>query len=364
MAETLRNVNILTQQPVPELSPRQLSRFDRTSLYARETLFIDPEVAASKLLKSAGREITTFDVGGTAIKHTKAVIGDGGSVVTDTDGEAPVPSVNFGENYLEVLSRFAQSHDGPVAVSTAGVVNREGFYEENPNLPVFMEMLNRAGGFVQVIGTNAAMNDAEAGVIAGATGIVLRQGRRPKYTIYIIDGGGIGGAAMDPSGRITAMEPGHVPLADPELNPFGTERACGFKKQTFTCLERLGASGAGIEAQWLDLTGENIDGREIAEKMYQGDKRALALFENSARIIATIIEGMRETLGFPAGETDVVLHGGGFKTQGMVERIGQILAKHHKEVLGDGASAKLIRTKDLGMENACMAGLAIAAIMD
>ncbi len=364
MSEALRNVNVLTSQPIPELSVLQLGQFDRHSLFARETRRLNPVAAKECLLRSPGAAIRVIDVGGTALKYTTATVNSEGHVQIDGNG-VEVVNTNKGSGYIEALLDLVSAGDRlPVGVSTAGVVEN-GMLLDSPNAPDFAGALNRIGGFRELLGPKTAvMNDAEAGVIAGATGIALMKGRDPKHTLYVIDGGGIGGAAMDSTGQIISMEPGHIRLADPALNPNGVTAVCGLLGRDYTCLERIGASGAGIEAQWFALTGQHESGRQIAERMYAGDKRALTLFENSALIIATIIEGMRESLGFPVGQTDVVLHGGGFKTEGMVVRVRQILEKHHREKLAETQSVELIPTGELGMENACMAGLAIAALME
>ena len=104
------------------------------------------------------------------------------------------------------------------------------------------------------------------------------------------------------------------------------------------------------------LTGQRLTGKEIAEKMYGGDKLTLQLYHTSALITAHIIEGIRSSLDFPVADTAVVLFGGAFKTYGMVDRIRQILTKHGKPM-------ELIRVAELGFSNANMAGLAISALM-
>lgn len=364
MAENPRPPDLLTAAPVPELSLLQLSVFNRESLTARPTLRLDPSAVAGRLLASQGAETRVIDIGGTAMKYNRAVVGEGGAIHIDPLEETVIPAGETqGLSYLQGLRTVAEASAGaPVGISTAGVVE-EGELVDSPNLPAFTRELVGQGGFRGILGPRVAvMNDAEAGAVAGAVGVYLKSGVvRP--TIYIINGGGLGGAAVDETGQVIAMEPGHIPVADPALNPNGVTQRCGLLGRDFVCLERIAASGAGIEAQWQRLTGEKLQGRDIATLMYAGDKRALALYENSARIFAHAIEGIRTSFGFPIEGTAVVLHGGGFRAPGMVERMQQILDKHYLDAYQVRDSVELIPTGSLGMNNACMSGLAMAALM-
>ena len=104
---------------------------------------------------------------------------------------------------------------------------------------------------------------------------------------------------------------------------------------------------------------EKLLGKDIAEKMYIGDSRAKQLYINSALIVAHIIEGIRNTMGYSIGDVSIVLHGGAFKTEGMADLVKRILQKHHQV-----ENIDLVRTSELGFSNACMTGLAISAVVN
>lgn len=357
MTEIVRNLDILTQLPVPEMSPVQLQQFNLESLLARPSGNIDPLKAAIKLKYSQDQEILTIDIGGTALKGLITIVKAGGVIEIDESQQIIFGKIGDGGNYLEALLKIAETYSNlQVAVCSAGVVENNTLIT-CPNAPALVEPLKRAGNFSGIFKRLVPlMNDAEAVVVAATVGVAMRD-QRARPTIGYIKSGGIGGASIDALGNRTSLEPGHIVVANPTLNPNNVNTPCNlFPDWNHVCLERIAASGAGIEPQWKKITGETLSGKEIAEKMYGGDFLALQLYNTSALISAHIIEGIRTSLNFPVEDTVVVLSGGAFKTYGMVDRIRQILTKH-------GEPLELIRVAELGFSNANMAGLAISALM-
>ena len=360
--ENVRNINILRNVSVPDLSAIQLEMFNEKSLLARRTGKLEPMHAMKVLSEMKGRKTLVADIGGTAAKTNIAVVGDNGQILIDESQESMVENPDKqGNQYLDFLTQAGKKYPNlPVAVSSGGVVEDNNLIT-NANFPFFVDQLKQAGGFTSVFNQPEVplMNDAQAGVIAGGVGIAQRDGKA-KPVIYIINGGGIGGAFMDRDGNITSMEPGHIEVVDKSLNPNGVQTPCElFPDWKHVCLERIGASGAGIEAQWEALTGEKLPGKDIAEKMYMGDERAKQLYVSSALIVAHIIEGIRNTMNCQIEDVSIVLHGGAFKTEGMVDLIERILKKHHQV-----ENVDLVPTSKLGYSNACMTGLAISALVN
>jgi len=358
MAEHVRNTNILSNLPIPDMFLPQIEAFTFGSLLARTTGKLDPLHAAHVLQQNSGSdEVLVFDIGGTAIKSAvvKAINGKiyiGAQCVTE--------SREKGGGYLDALIQARREYPNlPTAVSTSGVVEA-GKLEACPNLNNFVEQLKKAGSFSTVLGEDTLiMNDAQAGLIAGTVGVTQRDLQagtptRPN-TIYIINGGGIGGAMMDKDGILRAAEPGHVELLS-ELNPNGVEKACGLKGNQYTCIERVGASGAGIEEQWEKRFEQRLDGKSIAEMMYSGNEYALNLYKVASTATAHIVAGMIRAMGILPSEVSVVLHGGFFNTEGVIERMKRILNRYYEQ------NIDLTPTKNLGYPNACMAGAAIAAL--
>lgn len=359
MIESIRTLDILTQPAIPRMSSVQLEQFDLESILARPSGNIDLLKAAIKLRNSPGQEILTIDIGGTALKALPVSVKEDGTIEIDESQQLMFDKIGEGDNYLEALLKIADRYPNlPVAVSSAGVVENNTLIT-CPNAPALVGPLKRAGNFSGIFKRPVPlMNDAVAGVVVGAVGVAMRD-QRARPTIYIINGGGIGSASIDALGNITSSEPGHTRVVDETLNPNHVDTLCHLfpgPRWDHVCLERIAASGAGIEPQWETLTGQKLPGIEIAEKMYGGDKQALQLYNTSALITAHIIEGVRSSLDFPIEDTAVVLFGGAFKTHGMVNRIRQILTKYGKPM-------ELIRVGELGFSNANMAGLAISALM-
>lgn len=354
MPEIVRNPNILSTVPIPEMYPSQIEAYTPSSLRVRETGVLDPMHAIGVLKENRGREMLVFDFGATAMKYCIAQISSDGSIALDKSRSYAIENEGEGRNYMDGLIQASKQFPHlPTAVSTAGIVENNELVE-SPNLPTFVEDLRKAGGFSKVLGMKVpVMNDGQAGLIAAAVGVASKY-NCIKPVIFLINGGGIGGAIMDANGVLYATEPGHIPVIS-ELNPFGVTRACEVDGSQSVCLERVGASGEGIEQQWEDTYGQKLDGKSIAEKMYSGDIYALRLIDNATQITAHAIAGMAYAMRIPLPELSIVLHGGFFNTVGAIDRIGQILKKQY------GDKIDLIPTQELGFSNACMTGLAIAA---
>lgn len=358
MTELVRNLDILTQLPVPEMSSVQLQQFNPESLLARPSGKIDLLQAVKKLQNSPDQEFLIIDIGGTAIKELVVPIKAGGVIQIDKSQQLIVKKIGAGDNYFEALLKIADRYPNlQVAVGSAGVVENNTLIT-CPNASALVEPLRQAGNFSGIFNRPVPlMNDAEAVVLAGAVGVAMRD-KRARPTIGYIKSGGIGGAGIDALGNRTSLEPGHVVVADPTLNPKGVTTLCHLfpgPRWDHVCLEKIAASGAGIEPQWEKLTGQKLTGEEIAEKMYGGDFLALQLYNTSALISAHIIEGIRTSLNFPVEDTVVVLSGGAFETHGMAGRIRQILIKNGKPM-------ELIRAAELGLSDANVAGLALSAL--
>lgn len=355
------NINILTSLSIHDLFPIQLSRFTADRLLARITGHLDPLRAATILHQSNGRKILTFDIGGTAIKWAVATVDKHRKVIINDKKVQTIEKIGDGSNYADVLLTVEEKYKKqgmPVAISTGGLVKNNELID-SANFPGLVKRLDELSNFKGIFGrTVRVMNDAEAGVITAAVADYIKSSIiRP--IIYLISGGGLGGAAVDKEGNIISLEPGHLPIIDQSLNPYGVSTRCDFQGNDYVCLERVGASGAGIEAQWEKMIGTHVDCRLIAEEMYKFNNHARRLYDNSANIISHILAGIINALNFPDDNTAIVLHGGGFKTKGMVSRINQILSKHFTL-----DNVNITTAGKLGYKNACMAGLAIVALIN
>ena len=170
---------------------------------------------------------------------------------------------------------------------------------------------------------------------------------------FVIDGGGFG-LAFIKNNKIIATEVGHTKLAD-ELNWHKQNIPCGLLGRDYVCMERVAASGAGVESIYKKLTGETLSGKEISDKYQKGDKLAKNLYENSAILLACGIVGVANlnNLMREPGDTVVAYHGGGFRVPGLMNRVSQIVNQEKGEqpvLCGDDTSV-----------NACAQGVAIAA---
>jgi predicted NBD/HSP70 family sugar kinase len=146
-------------------------------------------------------------------------------------------------------------------------------------------------------------------------------------------------------------------LAD-KLNWHKQDAICGLLGRDFVCIERVAASGAGVESIYKKLTGEVLTGKEISDKYQNGDELARKLYENSAILLACGIVGVANlnNLMITPNDTVVAYHGGGFRVPGLMDRVSQIINKEKGEqpvLCGDDTSV-----------NACAQGVAIAAFYE
>lgn len=252
MTEYLRNLNILTEQPIPQMSSVQLQQFNLDSLLARPSGKIELLQAAIKLKYSQDQEILEIDIGGTSLKALVVSVKEDGTMEINKSKQLIFNKIGKGDNYLEALIRIAETYPNlQVAVCSAGVVENNTLIT-CPNASALVEPLRQAGNFSGIFKRPVSlMNDAEAVVHAAAVGVAMRD-QRARPTIGYIKSGGIGGAGIDAWGNRTSLEPGHIVVADPTLNPHNVTTLCHLfpgQRWNYVCLERIAASEAGIAAQ-------------------------------------------------------------------------------------------------------------------
>jgi len=100
---------------------------------------------------------------------------EGGVIEIDESKQITFDKIGDGDNYLEALLKIADMYPNlPVAVCSAGVVENNTLLT-CPNASALVEPLKLAGNFSGIFKkTVPLMNDAEAGVVAGAVGVAMR----------------------------------------------------------------------------------------------------------------------------------------------------------------------------------------------
>ncbi|HUZ53478.1 MAG TPA: ROK family protein [Streptosporangiaceae bacterium] len=263
-----------------------------------------------------------------------------------------------GAGYIEVLkdaSDYARANSVPMGISYAGPIQGTRVLA-GVNVPVFIREFqeNYGGDFSEIKSDITLVNDAEAGLLAASLEAVRRYPGSRNF-IYVINGSGIGGAVLR-GDEIIATEAGHIEI-DNALNTFAQRSQCGLFGATYVCLERVGASKAGIEDIWTQQRGQELTGEEIAWAYRSGDELALRLYDSSAFVTAHIVKGIAGALDVldEWHSTMVVGHGGTFKVPGYGERVRSIVAEDLS------SEVRLLMTKDFSF-NACLDGAAIAGI--
>jgi predicted NBD/HSP70 family sugar kinase len=347
--------DLLSRRQVPELLWEQVEQFTLNALRAKPTRTFDPRAALQAMRADGNKTVMAVDVGGDKVVAATYDVRDGLLVQTT---EALVGRGDGGFGYvhqLEEMAHRAHVRTLSVGISYAGQTNGTRLVT-GPNLPAFLaEVHDQYGGdFANLFPRVAVANDAEAGIMAGALEATKRYPEM-RHVIYVINGSGLGGAVLSDN-TIFATEPGHIEV-EAELNPLNQRKPCGVLGATHVCLEGVAASKAGVEDIWFQQRGERLGGREIAAKYLVSDQLALALYDNSALVMAHVIKGISRAFDLPENfnQTIVVGHGGIFHVPGYGERVRRILERELSH------SPRMIFTKDFSA-NACLDGGAIAAV--
>ncbi len=197
----------------------------------------------------------------------------------------------------EMLSSHPEYQPEVIGVTIPGLAKaEEGLWVEASfsgirNFPI-AKYLQEAFG-LPVYGEN----DAKACALAEK---LFGHAKQTEHFLYITVSNGIGGAVFSDSrllyGAGTAGECGHITVVED-----GRPCKCGKKG----CLEAY-AAGPGLAQTYLELTGQNAQGEDIAGRARKGDSAALEVFRREGIYLGRMI-GMAVNLLSP----ELVIIGGG-----------------------------------------------------
>ncbi|MFZ2024894.1 MAG: ROK family protein [Microgenomates group bacterium] len=357
-------IDKLSLLPIPDIRNDQLALFTEDSIMARTVEPFDAGSAMEKIRKHEGERIVSIDFGGdkaTVIPYEVRF----GSLVAIEQQVKTEKKVKDGANYLpffERIAREAENTNTGVAISYGGPL--EGTKPISiPNATDLFHLMQEKyhGDFQELFPTLLiANNDAQAGIKTAAIAAqkqLIQEGLLDTNgsILFPINGGGDGLAALI-NGYIIAMEVGHVPVID-ALNPYHQKTPCGMLGRSYVCIERVAASGAGIEAIWLQQMGQRLSGKEISGLYQYGDTFARDLYNNAALLFAHGLIGAANINGIMKTPTDTAIayHGGGFRVKGLMERTTQIIAKQR------GFAPPTLFSDNFSV-NGCAEGAVIAAL--
>lgn len=352
----------LISLPIPRFLREQISLFTPESLHAKKAKAFNPFKSLQKLSNQEGFQTIVVDIGGDHIE-IGVLRFHNGYPETDPEKQKILRSTS-GTGYIDLLeeaAKLAQELALPVGISYGGPLDgtKPLFH---PKLGNFYRDLNeRCGGDLRNIFPSpipqSIENDAISGIKAGAIEAVKKFGPTFSNVLYIISGGGLGGSVLKKEGEdfnIYSLEPGHVQVVKP-LNPYSQDTPCGVFNNRFVCIERVVASGEGVEAIWKKKTGEAKDGKEISILYQSGDKLARGLYDNSAYGLAHTIMGINKALELNPAKTVVVCQGGIFKTPQYGQRAAQLVTAY-------GSPARFIMMPEI-TDNASRDGAAISTLL-
>lgn len=337
-----------------EFSSEQLRLFTLENLRAKEAGTFYPGWSLDQLRMKIGQRVMAVDIGGDKITAGILSFSRDDKFIS---ANIQTQQGKRGEGYLAFLENLAEvvERDNlPIGISSAGIIEGSRLIDcSNISKLIFDLKAKYAGDLTNLFPNCQVVNDALAGITRGALEVVKQESERQHF-IYLINGGGLGGAVLT-SGHLWALEPGHIPVVS-NLNPLGQHKPCQVGGAQFVCLENVAASGAGIEDLWFQKTGERLTGEKISEKFQEGDPLAVSLYRNSALIITHAIIGIENAFGFDFQDIVFICHGGCFKAPGYAEMVSQLLE------IPPIYKPAIFFTKNF-TENACLEGAAIVALI-
>ena len=285
----------------------------------------------SSLNSQVGQRFVGVDIGGGKMEFAEfeVVKGRNGAELSIIGNPSKFER-NHGEGYAQKLTEIAE-RGLPIGISWAGPI-KNGEPLDAPNMEMLFSELREKydGKLSELIPGVAAINDAPAALIAEVVQ-VASQFPTAKNIVLGINGGGTGGCVAtktaDNDWKLTAIEPGHIPVVD-ELNPFKVKDECKLlvdPKAHGPCIEMVAGGEAGIAKQWNDMESSHMQnatkrtGKEVIELaeshgLRRGSPFARAIVENSQKAMAHVYKGIMDAFGFGPRDTIVVEHGGTFKS--------------------------------------------------
>jgi predicted NBD/HSP70 family sugar kinase len=354
---TFSKITSLIQEEAPALLPEQIQRFTRQSLGAKRVRSFDARRSLDSLRGHHGKTVLAVDIGGDKISASYFTVDEG---ILRPAGNILTQHGDDGAGYLDAIRELrdiARTRNLPVGISFAGPTSGTRIVAA-PNLSLFMREFQDlcSGDFAYLFQKVELANDAEAGIMAGSLEAVISH-PAAHDVIYVINGSGLGGAVLA-NNVIYAAEPGHIAVVEQlnSISGFSQTKQCGLDGATHVCVEAVGASKAGVEDIWCQLTGEHLTGREIAALYALGNDLARVLYHNSAWITAHVVAGMASAFGLASevAQPVVVAHGGIFQTPDYCERVQATLSRDLH------VAPVMLFTKDFS-SNTCLEGAAIAA---
>lgn len=332
--------------------PEQIALYQTEHLLTQPVCKFDPVRAASQL--QAVRNVMAIDIGGDKLRWAIYATGNGWL----TKQEEQVFQSTGGTGYLALLEGLAAraiANDVRVGISSA--TKLEGsVIQRTVNLPVFFEEFRQSHGadYENLFpGRSIVSNDTIAGICGSGTRLVL-QGHDVQDAAFFICGSGMGASVLKDHTAIH-VEAAHVPLVD-RLNPLGQTTPCGVEGKDYVCVERVTAARAGIEALYLQRTGDAKDGITLGKMYTEGDALATVLYETSALALAHATAGVTQRYAFPGSNRSVVIyHGGNFE----IEKYRDAVKRNMTRLTH--SRTRVVFSRDLS-DNVCLDGAAILAV--
>lgn len=277
------------------------------------------KVSLDNLASNEDEELAILDIGAEKVFIAKGKVQGGTVVQNGSNTILYLRDENVLEHIVKAIADLnTETTLQRIGISSHGLIENHKYIDHAaPQIAKELEaagFTNDLGGYLQKrLGISylpTMYNDAVSGS-AFAYGAVTQKLPDSNHLIYLIVGGGVGGAYVSKDGTISGAEPGHVTWVpypdDPKPNPCpqAGPKYCG----------EVYAKGPYIEKELSKkYLGKEIPGPKLDELLEAGDEKAEMVYNHAARNVANILIGIMNGFDLLVKEklqsTVIVSHGG------------------------------------------------------
>ncbi|WEG72460.1 ROK family protein [Vagococcus intermedius] len=249
------------------------------------------------------RHYVCLDIGGSAIKY--ALIDDLGNIKQENNCPTPTDQQMFLEKISAIYQLLAGNQPLPLAVSLPGVVNSKTGYMLHGGALKFLHQQNVKKLLEEACQTKVALeNDGKCAAL-GEKWLGVLQGTETGIALVI--GTGIGGGIIVNN---TLLKGHH--LSAGEFSSIQTQADSDAKKDSFAMI----CSSKMLCHHYADLIGKEkteVDGYYFFEKLTEGDKYAVKLFENYIKVFVKQLFNLQTII-----DPEIISIGGGISRQSLL----------------------------------------------
>lgn len=251
--------------------------------------------------------------------------------------EAVVSLIHQAQQHIKAIrTEWAQVGQAPVGIGLPGAISQHSGRVKNANSTCLIGE-DLQGDLEAMLGYPVQLaNDADCFTLSEAVDGAAKGGQVVMGVILGTGVGGgiaVGGRLLQGPNRITG-EWGHNPLPWPmdEERP-GPACYCGRRG----CIETF-LSGPGLENDYLTMTGERCDAREVVVRAERGETAAATVMQRYEDRLARGLAAVINVL-----DPDIIVFGGGLSNITRLYQNVPVLLQRH--VFSDSVETRLVKAR-------------------